>query len=515
MKFVAKQIALVILVGLVTTQYCQSQTTVPFQELRDLLYVMRIDSVQGSMMRTNDPNMVPWVPQGKFGWFIQDQNYFNLFFQDKNNPDKQHDVNFFEKIVLAFVVYDYYAWDIKILQANLHEGSRSIEIVYHAEPLGMAFDEPQTTNLVVLLDQTRKVEKLGARSLKFRMTNIATNGPGIPPMISNEIDAYFPMAYIEPNLDLADRSIAQIIQYPTKPSPEATEVLLVEETDIKPSAMNEELLASNDRKPISIRGDSVYNSMPTDTETQVVRKDINTRTVKGKKTQNDPIEPESSNVQANNPPVVVKEIPKPESSKRQTDDAKEREARLKLEREEADKQRKMEEEKAKLSETVQPEDRLAEGIPNPNALPRPELPGNKSAFRPIHFTEVLGHTPKGYITPVNNIFILIRSKAEWDKYLQKVNSPNLKSTYISEETFRNRYGILISRKGNNLLHFTIDQVEASNDVGRVYFTTVVAEPNLQWKANNSYILLVEKGKYDSMFIYENGLMVTEFQLGAR
>lgn len=186
------RISFFVLLATLASNSLVAQQNLEFYEWKDFQYVMRVDTMTSLMTRSNDHELSPWLPRKKFGWHIQDQNFFDLFFQHSRYPDRDYSIDFNKNIVLAIVLYDVVPWDLSVRSVQYYPRRHFLSLSYNGEPLYERGGGKTTTTMLIIIPQNSKMIKQGSRSLRFSVERTGSQ----PEFLLNE-DGYevFPLAY--------------------------------------------------------------------------------------------------------------------------------------------------------------------------------------------------------------------------------------------------------------------------------------------------------------------------------
>lgn len=435
-----------------------AQKSLSFQVWDAYEYVMKVDEAGQKLLRSSDPDLVPWLPQNQFGWHIQDQNYFDLFFEHRDGTGRKTHINFYEKLVLAIVTYDLYPWEVQVEAVDYYPRRHHIHLTYTGTPQLHRSAERQTTTRLVLVEPHRKLQKEGHRSLTFSVERLGDQ----PELLFDQPEEnfkVFPLAYTASQL--SERMRRQ---------------LPIDHFVQQPASASEEQLANWNREQEAERRDAL--------ERERAAREAEIR----RRRQQQLAEAEEFAQKAEEDPATPSE-----AEAKQQELAAAREKALALRRKE-------------LAEAApQPQPGAEENLA-PSALP-PGAPPRMYAYE----------TPSGYtvrrdiqLDPVT--YLVIRSKAEWDMYLKAVPPGMTTITPISDADFVDQIGLAVIKRGNAYWEMEAESMEQVGDELRVYYRAELTRENLGWEANMLFVNLVARGRYKKVSFWQNGERVETISL---
>lgn len=177
----------------------KAQRQLDVNQSLDYQYVMKVDAINNKLVRSTDPLLLPWLPKYQFGWRIQDQNYFDLFFQHAQNPLHELNIDFYEYLVLSIIKYDQFVWDLSLLQASYDEDQHTISIHYDARKRGNELSHFQTSTLLLLIRKSKHMKRVSPAKIKYTVKEKNYSGVN-DPVLSESGIKFFPSAYTEKKL---------------------------------------------------------------------------------------------------------------------------------------------------------------------------------------------------------------------------------------------------------------------------------------------------------------------------
>lgn len=215
------------------------QQRLKFQTLDYYEYIVKVDPVTNQLTTGDEPYFLPWLPQDQFGWQIQDQNYFNLFFKDRRNSPRKLNVNFREKLVLAIIKYDTHPWQLQVQEVAYFPGRHHIHLVYSGEPQYQRAFAKQTSCLLILIEQTKKIQKTGDRMLTYSVEKVG-NSPELLTASGPNPTEIFPLAFTNTHITQQNGREIELAKHMQQPESLVTgKTQQISETDIRKMEMKE------------------------------------------------------------------------------------------------------------------------------------------------------------------------------------------------------------------------------------------------------------------------------------
>ena len=116
--------------------------------------------------------------------------------------------------------------------------------------------------------------------------------------------------------------------------------------------------------------------------------------------------------------------------------------------------------------------------------------------------------PQGYMVkksvrlePAN--YLLIENIYEWEIYLKSVPPGMTPITPISEADFLKYYAVAIIKNEKRYWEMKTLRFDVNGKEAHLYYKADVTLNNMNWTATVAHIIMVERGKYDTINLYEN------------
>ncbi len=433
---------------------------------------MKVDTEANLLTQSTDPYLPPWLPQNQFGWQIQDQNYFDLFFQDKRNPARKIPVDFYENIVLAIIKYDIHPWELHIVEVLYSAKRHHIHLKYSGVPLFQRAVAKQTSSLLVVIEQNKKIKKGGSRNLTFSVEKVG-NKPEFLRQEGTEALQIFPLAFTTSRLQQqTNRRNITISKY-------------IQEPESIVSG-NIEALSDADKALLKMQKE----------EAALARKrkerELRRKQLEDAKTFAEARERENKSKQQEKQQLSEEEQL-----------SKARENALALRRKDLKRMDKAAKTGADL-----------EKIATTSSLSQTnKTSGNTGSSTPVKLEYL---EPKGYMVrrdislkAVN--YLVLESKADWDAYIKTVP---LGMTQISPlpQDFQNYIAIVVIKKGNTYWEMETQNVWQVGEELRVNYQAELSRENLGWEATNLYVTLIKRNNFKRITFLQNGEKVRELSL---
>lgn len=453
-----------LLLGLMVVQ-AFAQQKLEFRQEKNYHYMMRVDVEANKLVRSADERLVPWLPRNQFGWHIQDQNYFNLFFDRRDGGRPLPNIDFLDQVVLAIVKYDIHPWELNVEAVNYNPRKHHIHLVFTGQPLYHRSVAKQTTTLLVFIKQNKKIQKNGSRSLTFSAEQRGEEPTFYANDGSNAMKV-FPLAFTAGLLGHSGGGngvyLERYVQKPQSIAQGKTEALTEAQKARLKMEEEEERLAIEARE-------KAYQQQKLKEAQQFAHK--------------------GGNKQAQQPQVA---------SDAELSGGSYTEDELLAAKEKALEMRRKE-----LGLDASP----AEKLP-----PRPETKTEEALTLQLNYTEPKGYMVRRDIELPPITYLVIRTKREWDEYLKTVPPGMTRITPISPEDFQTKLAVVIIKKGNSYWEMETRSVWQSGDELRVNIAAEQTRENLGWEATILYVAMVERGSYQRVSILQNGQKVKEISL---
>lgn len=406
-----KKNALICLLLLCGISSAFAQKKLDFRAFDSYQYMMRVDRSQprGEQLICSQNEQLPiWVPQNQIGWQLQDQNYFDLFFQHKAK-ETTLPFNFYKYIVLAIVEVDEREWSFQVHNVAFDPETNTVLISYRSRPFGPQLPRKQASTQILLIEQSRQIKNAGVRNLKFAIS--ANEGAWVSE--ENSSLTLFPLAYT-----------------------------------------SEQYYSGNEMAQGGPNNSGSGNYSHIDLATQ----------------------PEPGN------PVSAPDLEAIEAEKRRQED---------LTREKAEALAKQQRPEATL-QSEQEAQLLAAATPDPL-----ERPSGQTFFEPQGY--MVQKTVR--LEPVN--YLLIENIYEWEVYLKAVPPGITPITPVSAEDFLKYYAVAIIKHEKRYWEMETTGFEILGKEANLNYQADITLNNMNWTATVVHIVFVERGKYDTINLYEN------------
>jgi hypothetical protein len=421
-----KKIALTCLLLLSATSFLSAQKKLEYYAIESYDYMMRADRSLPSdeqLIRSRDERLPIWMPENQIGWQIQDQNYFDLFFQHK---EKQATLplNFYKYLVLAIVEVDDREWSFHIQNVAFDEATQTVVVSYRARPFGPQLPGKKASAQIILIEQNRQIKNAGIRNLNFA---VSVNDGALVSEKNSSL-SIFPLAYTSEQYYSGDE------------------------------------MSGGGR--ITTGGNS-YQKVDLAVEPQP-----------------------GSTVSAPDLEAIEAEQRRQEALLAQAHARAEAEAKAREEAAEAI--RRQQEEAAREKEAQL----LAAAL----AQPDNRQEGQK-------FLEPQGYMVKKTIRLEPTNYLLIENIYEWDIYLKSVPPGMTPITPITAEDFLKYYAVAIIKYEKRYWEMKTTGFEVVGKEANLNYKADVTLNNMNWTATVAHIILVERGDYDTINLYENNRRV--------
>jgi hypothetical protein len=159
-------------------------------------YLMRLHPEGHRLVRSQNPQLTPWLPNRQFGWLLTDRETLLDFFEPVSDTGRFPVINFDKQFVLAFIRHDVYPWDMQIQAMSWSRRDMQIQIHYQLIPAGKKRKAPILSVQLVVVDKNRQLQRLGIENVCFKLKEDILNGdPDIPNYGLDEGEIIFPPAY--------------------------------------------------------------------------------------------------------------------------------------------------------------------------------------------------------------------------------------------------------------------------------------------------------------------------------